>query len=91
MTSRNYSIITSSFYSGDGPEKFWHSGPLVKRLSARELATKSGTVYRLDGKFNQESLTKAGVSSRKISQRFKNGFPKDWSALIQKHVIGHQK
>jgi len=71
--------------SNDASEMLWHSGPVVERLSSRELATKSGTVYRLEGPLDHAAL---GINDRKITQSFKNGFPKNWLQLIEKHAMG---
>ena len=61
---------------------------MVERLSSRELATKSGTVYRLEGALDQAALTEVGISDKKMTRRFKNGFPKNWLQLIEKHAMG---
>ena len=74
--------------SDDASGMLWHSGPVVERLSSRELATKSGTVYRLEGALDQAALTEVGISDKKTTRRFKNGFPKNWLQLIEKHAVG---
>ena len=73
--------------SDDASGMLWHSGPVIERLSSRELATKSGTVYRLEGPLDHAALTGVGINDRKITQSFKNGFPKNWLHLIEKHAM----
>lgn len=64
----------------------WHSGPVDRRQSARDLVTQSGASYHLSGELNRELLSKAaGVDSKDIARKFRNGFPKDWATLLQSY------
>ena len=69
----------------------WHSGPVVKWLSPRELATKSGTVYCLRGPLDQTALAEVGINDAEIAQSFKNGFPENWLELIEKQALEGKK
>ena len=70
----------------------WHSGPVARRQSARDLVTRSGACYHLSGELNRDLLSKAGgVDSKDIVWRFRNGFPKDWATLVQRYFEELQK
>ena len=70
----------------------WHSGPVDRRQSARDLVTRSGTIYRLSGELNRELLSKVGgVDSKDIARRFRKGFPRDWAPLLQSYFEEQQE
>lgn len=45
--------------------QFWHSSALATRRSAREMQSKSGTVYQLLGEMDRESTVKNGKKEEK--------------------------
>ena len=61
-------------------KNLWHSGPIVERLSSRELVTKSGSLYKLVGPLNSDNL------SEDIAVAFQDGFPEDWAMLANSYL-----
>ena len=73
-----------SLTHSDDIARTWHSGPIVERLASRELSTRSGTVYFLEGPMDGAGFEKAGVGE--LAGKFQSGFPKDWRDIIHQFL-----
>ena len=57
----------------------------MKRLSPRQVATRSGSSYRLEG-----SLCLAGLEKHDIGElaaQFEDGFPENWLSVIHECLL----
>ena len=79
------SLKPSIIIYSDNKDRTWHSGPIVKRLSSRLVATRSGTLYRLDGPLNREGLDKLDIGE--LAVPFEDGFPENWLSVINRYLL----
>jgi hypothetical protein len=77
----------------DGHEEgqAWHSSLIVERLGPRLLKTKSGGLYKLDGRCDMSMMEQKKDFPVHVANRFSEGFPDDWADLLvaEAHRRGH--
>lgn len=83
-------IYISPLFSQDvgvDDSKLWRSSPIMSRLSATTLTTKSGTLYHLIGNMDINEM-KQNMSTNSLpvndilASKFINGFPQDWNEIV---------
>lgn len=65
----------------------WHSTAIVKRLAARRVTTKSGSLYILVGDFRLElcvGCSNQAASMFQKANRGRGGFPVNWDTILKK-------
>ncbi len=69
--------------------ELWQTGPIVDRISSRDLRTEQGTTYHLKGCLNKQPLCKYGQSLSKatIRRKFRYGFPEAWKSLLAQTTV----
>ena len=77
--------LTPSYICSDDRRRIWHSGPITKRLSSRLVATRSGTLYHLQGPVNREGLAKLDIGELAIP--FEDGFPDNWLSVVHRYLL----
>jgi hypothetical protein len=68
--------------AGVAGEQSWLSSPVRHWISARELATTNGKRYILHGAVDCKGLKSVGFADR-MCALFRDGFPRDWLAVMQ--------
>lgn len=68
--------------AGVASEQSWLSSPVRHWISARELSTSNGKRYILHGAVDCKGLKSVGFADR-MCALFRDGFPRDWLAVVQ--------
>jgi len=58
---------------------------VVKRITATEVETASGNVYKLVDSINVEKAKQAGFTDGLI-KAFSDGFPRNWKKVLENHL-----
>ncbi len=71
--------------------ELWQTGPIVDRISSRDLRTEMGTTYHLKGCLNKQNLGPGCEHGQSLSKttirKFKYGFPKAWKSLLAQNTV----
>jgi hypothetical protein len=59
----------------------WASSPVYERVDSYRLLTHGGSVYRVEGKLDCETLTRHSFA-KQLCAKFADGFPADWGSLL---------
>ncbi|XP_071963183.1 uncharacterized protein [Antedon mediterranea] len=81
-TVQHKGLYVEGHRTGDPKGEFWHSSAIVKRVTAKQLETGSGSIYKLIGRIDALMTEEYGFS-KSLVKKFQNGFPKNWKELIQ--------
>ncbi|XP_064007838.1 mis18-binding protein 1 isoform X2 [Pogoniulus pusillus] len=69
----------------DKKGQLWHSNAVMERIKSNQVRTSSGSVYLLQGRIDEASMTKEGFPYKFI-RRFMFGFSKKWKEYVEEFL-----